>query len=384
MGGPVTTADDSIPTFLPPGFDRVRAGGALRDRDLDAVVLTSPENVFYTTGYTALPSSGNPILYTLRNRLPFFATVTAEGEVSLLCWGFSAEGVCFGVDEVRGFNDFPEALRTLQDELDRLGATASVAVESSCPRYVSALVDDRWPGGVGDADCVMAELRLIKTPAELELIRRSTAIIETTVGDLYGEIELGMSRLDIMRLARRRIVELGATGLSHLTFSFGQANPEIAIDEPLEAETLVTLDLGAIYEGYCSDNRRYAFTGALPAQIEDPYRRMVSIVESVGAMLVPGTSYAEVFRASLELHREHGVELLDRFSHVGHNIGLETEEEWLTDDPATEICAGMAINIELYTHASSGEQIGDEETFLIGPDGPERISELPREIRSVA
>jgi Xaa-Pro aminopeptidase len=225
-------------------------------------------------------------------------------------------------------------------------------------------------------------LRLIKTPAEMDLIRQSTSIIESTVDALYGEIELGMSRIDVMRIARRRMVELGATGFSHLTFSFGRANPEIAIDEPLEPQMLVTLDLGAIYQGYCSDNRRYAFSGPIPDTIREPYRTMVSIVDQVGELLVPGTSYAAIFHAALDLHREHGVAPLARFTHVGHNVGLETEEEWLDDDPSKTVKIGMAINIELYTHTSTGEQIGDEETFLIGSE-PERISVLPREIRRV-
>jgi Xaa-Pro dipeptidase len=366
------------------GFDRVRAVAAMRDHGLDAVLLTSPENVFYVSGYASLPSSGNPILYTLRSRLPNFVIVTNDGHVTLLCWGFSAEGVEFGIDELRGFNDFAGGLRLLEAELDRFGREAVVGVESTCPLYVSRLAEKRWPGRVADADPVMAELRLIKTPAEMELIRQSTSIIESTVDGLYGEIELGMSRLDVMRLARRQMVELGATGFSHLTFSFGRANPEIAIDEPLEPQTLVTLDLGAIYQGYCSDNRRYAFSGPLPDAIVERYRTMVSIVDQVGGLLVPGTSYADIFRAALDLHREHEVAPLARFTHVGHNIGLETEEEWLDDDPTKTVKAGMAINIELYTHASTGEQIGDEETYLVGASTPERISVLPREIREVA
>lgn len=372
------------PTFLAAGFDRARAIEALGARGLDAIVLTSPENVFYTTGYTSLPSSGNPILYTLRNRLPHFATVTREGEVTLMCWGFSAEGVEFGIDDLRGFNDFAGAVASLEAELDRFGHNAAVAVESTAPRYVNVLVDERWPGRVADADTVMAELRLIKTAREMELIRKSTSIIESAVDSLYDEIELGMSRLDVMRIARGRMIELGATGFSHLTFSFGRANPEIAIDEPLEPETLVTLDLGAIYEGYCSDNRRYAFTGPLPQEIDEPYRKMVAIVDRVGEMLVPGARYADIFAASIDLHRQYGVDLLGRFTHVGHNIGLETEEEWLDDATDKVVKEGMAINIELYTHASTGEQIGDEETFLVGADGAERISVMPREIRSVA
>ena len=144
---------------------------------------------------------------------------------------------------------------------------------------------------------------------------------------------------------------------------------------------MVTLDLGAIYGGYCSDNRRYAYTGAPPRAMTERYVTMVAIVDAVGALLVPGATYSTGFRRALELYEQSGVRPLDRFTHVGHNIGLETEERWLDDNPEAVIRPGMAINIELYTHADSGEQIGDEETYIVSAAGPERVSMLPREIR---
>ena len=73
------------------------------------------------------------------------------------------------------------------------------------------------------------------------------------------------------------LVERGAAGISHLTFTFGGSNPEIEIAEPLERGRLVTLDLGAIVGGYCSDNRRYAFTGELPDEVRETYDAMVAI-----------------------------------------------------------------------------------------------------------
>jgi Xaa-Pro dipeptidase len=354
----------------------------MEERLLDAVLLTSPENVFYATGYTALPSSGNPILYTLRNRLPYFALVTAEGEVTLGCWGFSAEGVEFGVDRLRGFNESTEAGAMLVEELKRLGPGARIGIESSCPAHVCRLAGTVSPD-LDDADPVMNALRRIKSPAEFDLIRASTTIIETAVERLYEELELGMSRLDVMRRAREHTAALGATGLSHLTFSFGQSNPEIAIDEPLTSDTLVTLDIGAILDGYCSDSRRYAYTGPVPDASAETYRHMVEIVDAVGALLIPGARYSDIFATALDLQAERGVVGLERLTHVGHHIGLETEEEWLTDVPDRTLAAGMAINIELYTLDPAGQQIGNEETYLIGPAGPERISILEREIRSI-
>ena len=60
-------------SFATYGFEPARLAERLRERGLAAALLTSPENVFYTTGYTTLPSAGNPILYMLRNRLPYYA-----------------------------------------------------------------------------------------------------------------------------------------------------------------------------------------------------------------------------------------------------------------------------------------------------------------------
>jgi Xaa-Pro aminopeptidase len=113
------------------------------------------------------------------------------------------------------------------------------------------------------------------------------------------------------------------------------------------------------------------------------YRTMVGIVDEVGAALVPGTTYTEAYDTAVRLLGEHRIPLLDRFIHVGHNIGLETEEEWLGDDAESAVKAGMAINIELYSQAPTGEMIGNEETYVMHDDGPERISVLPREIYRV-
>ena len=133
------------------------------------------------------------------------------------------------------------------------------------------------------------------------------------------------------------MIDRGASGISHLTFTFGGVQPGDRDREPLERGSLVTLDLGAIVGGYCSDNRRYAYTGELPDQRrEKRYDTMVSIVDDVGAMLVPGAKHGEIFRRALDLHDERGVEPLARFTHTGHNIGLETEERWLADSPGRE------------------------------------------------
>jgi Xaa-Pro aminopeptidase len=374
-----------INRFLPAGFDKEKVFSLMEHKGIRVLLLTSPEDVFYTTGYTALPSSGNPILYTLRNRLPSFSVIDADRGVSLLCWGFSAEGVEFGADQVVGFNNFAEALERLKSELMNNRATRSlIGITSSCPHFVLQVVEKC---GLSDkvivADDLMEELRLIKSSDEIRRLRRSTEITEMVYREVFDLLRIGMGRSELAREAKSRLIKNGATGISHATLSFTQANPEIDIDEPLGVNRLVTVDIGGIYHGYCSDIRRYAYTGSVPDAVQERYEHMVEIVDTVGGALAPGRSFEDLFRLAQDQYAKHGIRALARFNHVGHNIGLETEERWLDESPDHSVKSGMVINIELYSVLDTGEHIGNEETYVIGESGPVRISQLPREIRAI-
>ena len=77
-------------SFKPVGIDRTRLATLMQERKLDGLFLTSPENVFYVTGYPCLPGSGNPIIHALRNMDPYFVFAGSDGQVILLCWGPAA------------------------------------------------------------------------------------------------------------------------------------------------------------------------------------------------------------------------------------------------------------------------------------------------------
>jgi Xaa-Pro aminopeptidase len=303
----------------------------------------------------------------------------------LLCWGFSAQGVEFGADQVVGFNHFVEALEVFKSVLTRKDAGEGlIGITSSCPYFALQAIEEC---GLRDklvvVDDLMEELRLIKSSEEISLLRRSMEITEAVYREVFGLLRVGLGRSELAREAKSRLIKNGATGISHVTLSFTQANPEIDIDERLEADKLVTIDIGGIYHGYCSDTRRYAYTGSVPEAIRERYEHMVEIVDAVGEALMPGTSFEHLFRLAQDQYAKHGIKALARFNHIGHNIGLETEERWLDESSACSVKSGMVINIELYSATDTGEQIGNEDTYVIGESGPLRISQLPREIREI-
>jgi Xaa-Pro aminopeptidase len=352
----------------------------MQARKLDGLFLSSPENVFYTTGYPCLPGSGNPIIHALRNMDPYFVYVGSDGQIVLLCWGPAGMGIDYGADDVRMSFTSQMALDDLAALIDeKLKPGCTVGVESTFPYYALRLLEEHArPADTQIIDDLFYALRLIKSPAEVELIRQSTHIIDRTVMELVQDLRLGMGRLELTRAAKTRMLQNGADGVDHVTMAFGSANPEIALDEPLEPDQIVTLDLGAVYQGYVSDNRRLVYTGTVPEALKELHKKLCWVVAEMGKALLPGKTFAELHAYAYELYAHAGIDPM--FLHVGHSLGLQVEEHWIMSEDPTPVQPGMVLNIELYSPSDEGVMIGDEETFLVTESGPEQLSILPVDI----
>jgi Xaa-Pro aminopeptidase len=371
------------------GLDQSRLVTLLEKEDLAALVVTSPEGVFYTTGYPSLPTIGNPILYSLRNVFPYAVVIGRGGDRHLICWGFSLQDVSVDAEEVVPFNDRAEAMRLLGEQAavcaGAVGnASVRVGVESSCPYEVVQLLASLDRVELVSADPVLRPLRRRKSVREVELLRRAVEVAEGALERVIASLRVGCSRLDMIRLAKSSVLELGGDGVGHVTMSFGQANPEIAIDEPLREGALAVVDVGAKLAGYTSDCRRYAYVGEkVPAVVLERHAAMCAVVDEVAEAMRPGVSFAELTLLGRQGFASRGIPLLGRFSHVGHGIGLETEEEWIDEDESRVIEEDMVVAIELYAVAGEHGSVGDEETYVIRSNRPERISVLDRSIRTI-
>ena len=365
------------------GFDGKKAAGLIRERGLRGVLLTSPENAFYSTGAHTLPGTGNPILYALRNQTPTYSFVDEEGRVTLFTWAGATIGLTYEGEEVRTFLEAVGAEEELASFLGESQGTKKIGIESSCPYWAYRVVE-RTVGGenVVIADDVPLRLRLVKSDRELQRMRMSTRIVEATVSELASELHPGLSRVDLAQRARETMMKHGGTAVDHLTIAFGPSNPEVLLEEKLARDQVVTLDLGAVYEGYASDNRRLFYTGdSLPADMAALHGKLLGIVDGVGEALIPGTAFSALYSRGVDLYQKEGLEPM--FFHVGHSIGIQTEEAWISSETYMNVEENMVLNLERYTPHGSGVMIGAEETYVIGKEGGVRITTLPREVRTV-
>jgi Xaa-Pro aminopeptidase len=368
--------------FLSHGFNKYHFIEKMGATGLKGLLITSPENVYYISGYPAIASAGNPILFALRNVLPFFVYIDQQANVTLFCWGGAAAGVRFDAARVITFPDLETALISLKDFLQLQTDTSILGIESTCPYFVSKIAVEIF--GVNNLqiiDEILQSIRLIKSTTEIRYLEKSTQIVEKTVSELMDLVKEGVRRPFLIHEAKTRMVAHGATGIGHVTLSFGSSNPEVEIDEELEHGKLVVLDLGALYQGYASDNRRLMFTGKIPSGMMDLHKRMCGIVDEIASKFVPGKTFDEMYHLAIELYAKNH---LDPFiPNVGHTIGLNTEENWIYKDSPIVITPGMVVNLELYSLYKTGELIGDEETYIVGETGVNQLTALPREIREV-
>jgi Xaa-Pro aminopeptidase len=370
-------SEDSL---KPVGLDRSRLFAMLKQSKLDGIFLSSPENVFYTTGFPTLPGSGNPIVYALRNQLPYFSFISKEETITLLCWAVASMGIDYGVDDIRSYFTYQMSVDELTAFIgEKLQPGCTVGVESTFPFYAIQLIQEyAKPAQILVVDDLIHQLRLLKSEAEIERIKKSTQIIDQTVVELAQHLRLGMSRLELIQEAKYRMLKNGAQGVDHVTVAFGSANPEVALGETLEENQIVTLDLGAVYEGYVSDNRRLVYTGAVPEHLKQLHQKLCWVVAEMGKALQPGKTFAELHAQAFELYEKVGIDPM--FLHVGHSLGLQVDEHWILGDDPTPVEKGMVLNIELYSFSDEGVMIGDEETYVVTGGELEQISHLPVEI----
>ena len=250
--------------FIKPlGYDPVKCSRLMGEMDLSGIVVTSNENVFYTTGLPVTRGHVNPILFALSNQFPSYSVLHPDGMPTMIAWGGAIGGHEFWAKDVRtsylSGGTTEELAGCIQESFK---PSSRIGIESSAPYSVTDGILRRKEGlELVVADEIFENMRAIKSEEEVKMMRGSLEITEATVERLQQEMTPDVTGHGLISKAKSILYELGATGVDHATMAIGQTNPEIP--ENVEAKTgdLIVLDLGAILHGYASDNRRLAHIG---------------------------------------------------------------------------------------------------------------------------
>lgn len=300
-----------------------------------------------------------------------------------------------GIADIRPLEALEVALR----EFARLGVAVHVNAGRSgqIRRVVTSLIPDwdplllslyhlqaTYPNlGIANAFDAVARARMVKSPVEIEAMRRSARTTEAAIRAaardirdgvteraLEGSFEGACKRNGAQRIAFASIIKSGPNSLwpwRVLASHYDRRNRAMHDGE------LVILDVGCEVDHYVSDvGRTFPVSGRFSAAQRAVLEMEVGVADAIIAAVRPGVTLAELKRVADAAIPENRRPHMQTGLFFGHHIGLSTGDPALADTPLEP---GMVFTVEpwYYDH-ETGISVFTEDEILVTPDGAELLT----------
>jgi Xaa-Pro aminopeptidase len=342
---------------------------------VEALLVTNLVNVRYLTGYTG--SNGAVV-------------IGPGGGVFLTDFRY--------LERVEPLREFIEVKQAKQDLIgfvaERWGelapAASRIGFEAS---HLSVTLHGVLSKAAGPVELVattgaVERLRLIKDGDEIAAIRRAAALLDPVYEALVAEGLSGRSEFDVAWRIHQLVREHGGDELSFDPIVASGAAGALPHAEPrrtaIAAGDMVTIDLGARLDGYCSDCTRTFAAGPPADGLSEVYELVLEAQLAGLAAVRPGVAGADadatvrgiITEAGHGEHYQHG---------TGHGVGLEIHEDpRLSITSTATLEAGMIVTVEpgIYLPGVGGVRI--EDLVVVTADGCEPLTGYPKQLITAA
>ncbi len=323
----------------------------MKEENVDAFYLVNEKNIRYLTGFTGDESYllilGEKAIFLTDSRFTEQAKTQIPKEIEIVLWqGHPLD------DAIDRLNDF-EARRIFFEGYQMNYIDGNDFVNS---------VD----GEVMDADKLVEKIRVIKDEEEIRLTKKACEITDATFQHILTFIKPGMTEREIAAEMEHFMKLLGADGTSFETIVASGIRSSFphgtATDKKVETGDLITLDFGALYQGYAADMTRTIAIGEVDPRLEEAYYHVLTAQKNGLKGIKAGMTCGQVDA----LVRENliAANLNQYFSHgTGHSIGLDIHEEpIIRGNSAAIIEENMIMTIEpgVYLPNLGGIRIEDD------------------------
>ncbi|HHU81660.1 MAG TPA: aminopeptidase P family protein [Firmicutes bacterium] len=344
----------------------------LAEEELDGFIVTSPENRRYLSGFTG--SSG-----VLLVALEWAVLLTDFRYLEQAATETAGTGIDLQKQAKKIWESVAKLLRARTGPLARWGFESDHLVEGDY-RFLAGQVG---PDRLAPKEGFPGRLRMVKSPAEIGLIAKATAITDRAWERLLPEIKPGRREEELAALFEFFQREEGASAASFPTLVASgprSAMPHGAAgSRPLCPGDLVVVDGGAVYAGYCSDFTRTVVVGEEPgAEQKRIYRLVLEAQERALAGLKPGMTAAEADALAREVLEKAGYG--PNFGHgLGHGLGLAIHEApRLSPGRETVLEPGMVVTVEPGIYLPDWGGVRIEDVVVITEEGCRVLTRSPK------
>lgn len=258
-----------------------------------------------------------------------------------------------------------------------------LALDETMRADFAALICDALPGAKRHfSGSTLGALRMRKDADEYQILKRNALSADEAMRAAWAGMGEGMSEMQVADLVRQSFVGQGARPQFAIIGAGGHsAFPHHHTGEtPLKSGDAVVMDIGGRLDGYVSDITRMAVVGEAPEGYAEIHAIVEQAVQAALATARPGVVAREVDAAARTIISDAGYG--EYFVHrTGHGLGMQGHEEpYLTAASDTVLDENMVFSIEpgIYIPGRFGVRL--EEIVILRADGPEVLSELPRDV----
>lgn len=358
-----------------------RLQASMADQGIDALLLTTPADIFYVTGFLTR--------FWESPARPWFIIVPETGAPIAVIPAIGADlmGQTW-INDIRIW-DAPDpaddGISLLTETLaNKVAPTGAIAVPMGLETHLRMpigdylrLVEALAPRRFIDGTRAIQRTREIKSPTEIEKIRAICEIAATAFAQVGDIADIGRPFSAVFRDFQALLLHAGADWVSYLA---GAAGPDgytdvisPATDRPLQPGDVLMLDTGAVKDGYVCDFDRNFFLGRPSDAVRRAQEALWLTTEETLATLRPGMLACDAHRLLSDGLAKRGA--IASGGRLGHGLGLNlTEWPSFTPKDTTELRAGMVLTLEPSAIVDGARFLVHEENIVLRDDGPELLS----------
>jgi Xaa-Pro dipeptidase len=370
------------------------------EQGFDATIIVQNTDLYYFTGscqsgHLIIPSSGKPI-YLVRKSLERARTESSLSDIY----------------PQNSFKNMSNILRTFVSPGGKIGLELDVLPVNIFKKYLSVFNDFI----LEDISPLVKEVRMIKSPLELSLIKKAADMAATMFKDIpaylhkdkteiafAGELESVFRRLGHCGYIRMRGFNqeifyghiMSGENLTYPSFldsptggvGVTPAYPQSVGLKKIKMNEPVMVDYVANYHGYLVDKARLFCLGELPPELDKAHQAALFIQNEIAKAARPGVVCSYLYHLSLSLAKEMGLE--DNFmgteenkvSFIAHGIGLEVDElPVFAKNYEYPLQNNMVFSMEPKMFFPNIGIVGIENTFVVTESGAEKLTIFPDNI----
>ena len=367
---------------------RQKVRALMAERGIDTLLLHSPGNIYYLCGhYTlnlwdyqclVLPSHGRPFMLLWHFEEGRFAATAVDTELELLASGIDV------IAETRAKLE----QRYLAKGVVGLEKDAYFLSPGQFERLSTALEGAKIANGSG----IVERARLVKTPAELDVIRRAAKVTDQAMRAAYAEIHEGALDHDIAAAVVGALAQAGTEGFSlYPMVAVGNRSgvPHHSHDGVTVARgDIVFLEFSPALEWYHAPLMRAAALGAVSELATTLAETGAAALDAMCKTMKAGiaaSSVAAAGKAEVDKIRDR----VHFHDHYAYSVGIGFPPTWL--EPGFGILTnnhealeeGMVFHFPMTLRVKGEFGVGQSQTVIVGKDGSEVLSELPLGIHRI-